>query len=176
MSKNYLVFGLILGGLVLAPGASIAAALRMCPVEAPAPNTTNWNFQREASQVLHQVQKDAASASINADHLKTVATDQLIDWQVDAMYLSNIRDKIQDMDQSICRLAAIRRVTSPEQQHATRRAAVIIQELSVNADGAIRFMKQNRRTLWKPAYRTYTKNVYVEARQLDRMLKHPAVG
>jgi hypothetical protein len=152
--QHLIVLGMLAGGLALVPAVSYGSS-------AP----------REEPQLLERIHADATLARWRASRLQAVATDQLIDWQVDASYLAEIRDCIVDMDNALRKLGALHDVTLVERQDAVM-AAALIHGLSVNTDHAIRFLDQNRHTLWMPVYRTYTSNIYIEARHLAQATRN----
>jgi hypothetical protein len=171
--RTHLFLGLLMGGLALAPTASMASEMRACPSEAATPASNAWNFQQEAARLLHQIQTDALEAKTNADILETYTRDPMVDWQGDALYLSNITGNIEEMDKAVCRLEAIHQVIAPEEQQKTDEAAALVREISVNTNEAIQFLKEHREALWMPAYRTYAMNIYTEAQQLAQTMKKP---
>jgi hypothetical protein len=174
MIRTHLFLGVLVGGLALAPAASMASETRACPTEQVAtPASSNWNFQREASQLLGDIQADAQGARVNADTLQTLTRDPMVDWHVDALYLSNISSNIEEMDRDVCRLESIHRVISPEEQQKTDEAAMLVREISINTNDAIEFLKEHREALWMPAYRTYAMNIYTEANELAQTMKKP---
>jgi len=154
--EHLAILGVLAGSLVWAPAVSYGSS---APPEGP--------------RLLERIHADAALARVRANRLQSVAADQLIDYQVDATYLSEIRHCILDMDNALEQLGYLRDITPVERQDADR-AGALIHDLSLDTDRAIRFLDQNRHTLWMPAYRTYTSNIYLEARRLARATR--AIG
>jgi hypothetical protein len=169
--RTHLFFGLLVGGLALAPAASMASELQACPTEASTAASNTWDFRHEASQLLRDIQADAQQAKTNADILQTYTRDPMVDWQGHALYLSNISADIEDMDKAVCRLESIHRVATPEEQQKIDEAAVLVREISINTNDAIQFLKEHREALWMPAYRTYAVNIYTEAGKLAQTMK-----
>jgi hypothetical protein len=157
--KKYVALIALAGGLAFAPVAAMASQ-------------TGENPNARARQLFQRIENDAKGAEYHAYRAHNDAMNEMIDWQVHGMYLADVRGDIRDMDKAISRLQTLQGMTPGEQQK-TSQAEVLIHDLSVNADGAIRFLKNNRHTLWQPEYRTYTENVYKEARDLAQTMKRP---
>jgi len=151
---------------------SMAGALALVPAVSMARTTSNP--QNEAARLFQRIQADAAGAEIHADRLQTDATNQMIDWQVHAMNLSSIRHDVNDIDKAMAQLQSIRGSISPGEQQKTDSVTTLAEDLSINANDAIRFLTHNRRNLWQPVYHTYAANIYMEARQLAKEAKKPA--
>jgi hypothetical protein len=177
MIRRNTFLGIAVGCLTLLPAAGVASEWPACQVGqsvAQSSSVTPAYNEREASRLFQRMRADAVAARMDANRLETDQSNHMIDWHVHAMHLSNIRDDIKDMDRAVCRLETITPVARTSEQTNTEQAALLIHDLSVNTNDAISFMEQHRRTLWVPVYRTYTRNIYMEARQLAKSLKTAA--
>jgi uncharacterized protein YoxC len=146
---------------------STLGVLALAPVVSHAAPTTS-NSQREAAQLFQRIQADAVGAKTHADRLQTDATNYLLDWQVHAMLLSSIRHDIRDMHKAMSQLQAIRASIPPAEQRKADQVDQTIADLSINANDAIRFLDNNRETLWQPVYHTYARNIYKESRMIAK--------
>ncbi len=172
MRQQYLLTGLLLAGASLLPAASLPAAKQACSAGKPTAQSYKWNFQSEAVQLLDRVRTDVLDAKKHAAILQTKTEDPSMDWRFDADELTTIRDDINDMGHAMCRLKAIRRVTSPQEKRVIDRTLPLAQSLAANADAAIVHLNRNQMDYWQPLYRTYATNMYTDAQKISGAIGH----
>jgi hypothetical protein len=162
--------GFLMAGLALAPVSSMRAAVRECVAGKPTAQSYTWNFQNEAAQLLQRVRDDALTARHQAAVLESVTDETDIGWQFYADHLTRIRNRVDDMGKAICRLETIRRVTSPQEQKVIDSTIPFAQSMAANADAAIVHLNNNQMDYWQPVYRTYTANLYRDARKISNTI------
>jgi len=149
------------------PAASVSQN-RSCVLGAPTPQSYTWNFHQEAQDLLAAVDTDAWQVSYHADQLAHFSA--MIDWQEHADQLNAIRDAVNDMGGKLCRLEAIRRVSSPWERKAIDEAAPLITEMANEAEAAITFLNDNQNHLLNPTYHAYSEEMYQQSSKLNRQM------
>ena len=168
--------------LLLSSIASIATAAFAAPASAPAVHecvagaptaaSYTWNFQGEANTIFRHIQSDAQQALDHAVKLQSYEDSEHLDWQAHVGELDPLKHEVNDMGAKLCRLEVIRRVTAPWQQAEIDRIAATLRLMADNTESAITFGNEHQRTLWVPAYQTYTDNLYNEALSLTHSVDH----
>jgi len=165
------VSGCMFAALTALPAA--ASAARECVVQKPGPASYTWNFKREATNTFDQIAADAARARFHAERLQTmVARADSLSWPSDLNQLNQIRSAVNDMGSQVCRLETIRRMTSPWQRKTIDHIVTDVTLLADNTRDAQAFGDTHREGLWIPVYDTYVNNLYTEAKDLTRSVRH----
>jgi hypothetical protein len=160
-------------GVLLLQGPLFAAP-RACPASVAAtPESMTWNFPKEGSRLLKDINRKAEEVRMEAAILEVQARDQLVDWQTHAAELTEVRDDINDMGQKLCRLETIRGQLKPPQQSTVDRTASLTKEMAAFTTDAIQFLNDHRDNLWNPTYRAYMDNVYKEAKTVNHTISNP---
>jgi len=159
--------GCVLSAALLLPAATQSQA-RSCPVGTPTAQSYTWNFRAEAQGLLDDMASEARQARENADRLHTLMSNPESDWEPQALELDRIRDTVNDMGQKLCRLEAIRRVTSPWEQKAIAQAAPLIAAMANDTENAITFLNNNQRDLFMPAYTSLGADLYRRSASLAK--------
>jgi hypothetical protein len=161
----------LISALAVAPVFAVAASPKECQPGPPTAESYQWNFQREASQLLQGIQEDAMNAQDHANLLENFDTNLSVSWRSHAGELTAIKHEVNDMGQKLCRLETIRTALAPWQQKAVDRVAPDVRLMADNVQDAILFLNHNQNTLWLPTYRKYAKNLYQEASTLSQSVK-----
>ncbi len=146
--------------------AAIRSETQSCAIGTPTAQSYTWNFSSEARELLGDVVSEAREARIHADNLQRFMSDPFIDWELQAGELSQIRDAVNDMASRLCRLEAIRRVSSPWEQKAIGRAAPLITEMADETQAAITYLNDNQTHLFNPSYTRYGTDLYRRSAKL----------
>jgi chromosome segregation ATPase len=162
---------LLAAGVAALPVVSLAADSRTCVAGKPTPASYTWNFRAEASQLLNDIQTDAAHAQQHADRLQTYASELQISYQSHGEELDAIRAEVNDMGRKLCRLEVIRRVVAPWQQAAIDRAHKLIQLMADNTQDAILFADRRQEDFCMSPYPKYAANLYRESKELAHSLR-----
>ncbi|HZT33129.1 MAG TPA: hypothetical protein VFA33_24795 [Bryobacteraceae bacterium] len=170
--SHFLTTGILAGAMAALPVISLAGTSGACTSAAPTAESSHWNFQQEASQLLDDIQMDASHAANRADELQSLYQSPTVDWLSHATQLNNVRDEVNDMGNKLCRLETIRRVLPPWQQKAVDDAAPLVRLMADNAQDAITFLNGHQEELWEPVYDKYINNLSTESRQLSRSMRN----
>jgi hypothetical protein len=124
------------------------AATEQCQTGPPTPASYTRNFPKEASALLQQMGTQAIQVRDLADQLQTFNRDgALISWEMDADVLTQAQAQVNAMDEELCRLRLIRRVTLPWQQKAIDRVAPKMIELTDYVEDALQNLNEKHNTV-----------------------------
>lgn len=163
--RSLLVSGFLAGSMAALP--ALAMEPRECAAGKPTAASYTWNFQKEATGLLQDVQTEASQVRQHAANLQTYGRENVVDWQSHADQLDRVRAEVNDMGAKLCRLQEIRRVLAPWQQAAIDRIAPQIRLIADNAKDAIQFANNNQEALWQPVYTKYIANLYHEGQSVS---------
>jgi hypothetical protein len=149
---------------LLLTGSVIAAAP---PRQSSAINTKApaWNFQKEASDALKEVQVLSGKLRLDTEKLESFPRSKL-SWESHANQLNLVRDHINQIGERLERLQEIRHVTSPWQRQAIDRIVPGAAELASRTQAAIMHLNENRGYLFAPTYADHLSTI---AEQADEM-------
>ena len=160
----------LLAALIAFPVASFGAGTRMeaCPTNGvPTAQSYTWNFSGEATNLLSNVRNDAMKIRTHSEKLDSFERQpDLINWQVDASQLAQIKSEVNDMSAKLCRLEAIRGSVMPWQKRAIDRAAADDRLLALNTGDAIHFLDGHEAYPWSEAYMQNTENLSHQSKDL----------
>jgi len=135
---------------LLLAGSVFAASPARQPVALNGDALT-WDFQKEASGLLGDVQVLSGKLRLVADKLESFPRSKL-SWESHANQLSLVREHINQIGDRLERLQEIRHVTSPWQQQAIDRIVPVAVDLATGTKAAIGHLNENRGHLLAPAY------------------------
>ena len=145
----------------------VGSAQKPCPEGEPTAESYTWDFAGEASELLATVESGADRLAYIADGLSyyptTNRTSHASRWM-------QVRDQINDLSETLCRLQIIHRVTLPWQQEAIDRTLPEMRAMAANAQSAIEFLNENPGNLFNPDYRDYARSVFQTSSDLSAML------
>lgn len=173
---KWLRAGAVVGAMVFAPTAAMAARVQSCVAGPATAESYTWNFNREANRLLKDMRYDARRVNYHADKLEQFAMNPQIDWQIHADQLNLVKARVDDMGKRLCRLEEIRRVATPDQQQAIRRTAPLVRYMADNTDAAIHYLNAYQNNFWTPAYRTYVQNLTNESHTLSHRIHQEELG
>jgi hypothetical protein len=156
--------------------APLFAAPRACPVPAPTQASMTWNFVHEGAQLLKDINREAYDARTQASMLEVQARNPLVDWQQHAVELTAVREDVNHMGQTLCRLESIRGQLPSDEQSTVDKTARLTKEMAIFTQDAITYLNGNRDHLWSPYYQAYVSNLYHEAKGVNRTVGHPREG
>src|SRR2546425_3349331 len=143
VSRTAIAALLLTGSVFAAAPASQSSAIT---TEAPA-----WDFQKEASDALREVQVLSGKLRLDAEKLESFPRSKL-SWESHANQLNLVRGHINQIGERLERLQQIRHTTSPWQQQAIDRIVPVAVELATGTEAAIGHLNENRGHLFAPAY------------------------
>jgi hypothetical protein len=177
MKINWMRFvgsGILVAAMSALPASAVTPKMTKgsCTAGEPTAESYTWNFHQEASNLLNEIAADAHQVQSQADQLQALDRAPNISWQADASRFTQIRAKVNDMGQKLCRLQGIRSAMLPWQQKATNRAASLVLLMKDNTEDAINHLNSNRLDLWTPAYQQYAVNLSDEASRASHTLNN----
>jgi hypothetical protein len=173
----YFVLSILMGAATLS-----ASTPAPCQSGKPTTGTPNWDFPKEASQILSQIRVDSFKIRDSAAQLEAYDGEAyLVGWQAESDLLSQLRHQVNQMDSNICRLRTIESMTTAEQQEAITRILPQMVVVTDETQLAIHFLDNNHSYLWAPPYREYAVAMYNSANLIyhdlqNRGLEHTATG
>lgn len=156
---------LTLAGALIFSGVAMAANMPCMQAKAT-PESYTWNFSKEGTQLINEVEHNAREVRAEAATLQSLLNSPSMDWQAHAAELTTAREQINRMGRDLCRLQTIRGQLNANQQAMVDKMAPRIKELAMFTEDAINFLNSHENTLWQPTYRTYDKDMYLEARAI----------
>lgn len=163
---------LVCAGMAALPATSLAAGSPACTAGKPTSRSYTWDFHKEASRLLGDMQADASKIEQHASTADIYSSGNQGGWQLQAGQLMSIRREVNDMGRKLCRLDAIRRVVAPWQQEAIDRTAPAVVLMVNSAEDALNFLNNNQRNFWMPAYRKYVANLNRDSSQVSNSIKN----
>jgi hypothetical protein len=153
----------ILTAALLSPLGLLASSTDCSGTPSALSNT--WDFHREATELLEDVHARAAQVLSYADTLEALDRDgPLAFWQDHAEQLSDIRDNVNKMGASLCRLQAIKSAASPWQQQAIDRIVPRAMDLATETDAAIKLLNDHQAEIYALSeYSTDVKGIFSSA-------------
>jgi hypothetical protein len=130
---------------------SVFAAAPARHSSAVAAEGPGWDFQKEASDSLREVQVLSGKLRLDAEKLESFPRSKL-SWESHANQLNLVRGHINQIGERLERLQEIRHVTSPWQQQAIDRIVPVAVELASGTEAAIGHLNENKGHLFAPAY------------------------
>ena len=140
----------------------------------PSSLSNTWASQREATELLEDVHSRAAQILNYADRLEALNREGPVSvWQDQARQLQNIRDNVNKMAPSLCRLQAIKSVALPWQQQVIDRILPMAMDLAAETKLAIKLLDTHQgRTYAVSEYTTGVEGIYSIADGVARSVRH----
>ena len=163
-----------IGAVILSPALLYASGhvCRMVDAE-PTPETYTWNFTKEGSQLLEQIDRNIQMVKDDAAALKR--QDAELDWKTHSIVLTRIKDQVNKTGEELCRMEMIQHTLEPWQQQALARIAPELDVLAKNTQNAIEFLQDNRQSLFNPTYEEYLGNIYDRAERVNLFVEYAQV-
>jgi len=149
---------------VLLAGSGFAASPAQQPT-ALCPNAVTWDFQKEASGLLGEVQVLSGKLRLDAEKLESFPRSKL-SWESHANQLSLVREHVNQIGDRLKRIQEIRHVTSPWQQQAIDRIVPVAAELASRTQAAIEHLNENKSYLFAPTYTDHLSTIAQQAGEL----------
>jgi hypothetical protein len=139
---------------ILALGQSLMAMTQSgCKSGPPTARSYTWNFPKETSNLLQQVQQDAMQVRSDASNLQELDLNAFNgSWRGEADYLNQARTHINDLDAKLCRLHTIERLALPWQRRAIHRITPAAIELTDYTRNAIKYLDHHQDDLADTRY------------------------
>lgn len=144
----------VLGLATLFLAGSVAASSLRAPAAEPVA-ASDWDFQKEATGLLGEVKTIAYNLERDAETLSAFARDNRVSWHTHAYYLNSVAGHINQINERLNRLQAIKHVTAPWQQQAVDRVAPTGAEIAGRAQAAVDHLSANRLYLFADSYRDH---------------------
>lgn len=157
--------GATMGALLLA-GSLMASPAAAGSVDAVAVNTSTWDFQKEASNLLGEVRTLSGELRNDADRLESFRLSNL-SWQTHGDQLTRVKEHINAMGDRLERLQEIRHVTAPWQQQAINQIVPVAVEIASRTQAAFEHLNENQSYLFAPTYTDHLTTIAEQARTLN---------
>ena len=164
-----------MNGTVMTKLGGLLAAFSLAPLAfAGAPPMCSASRSETASQMLSEIHQDAYQVRDYADRLEMYNREPfLISWQADARTLENMRDQINQMDQTLQRLRTMKAVLPQNEDAEINQITPAMVELSDTTQTAITYLRHNELLTWVPKYTAYAGEMYTEAGRIERATATP---
>src|SRR5437773_9572065 len=149
---------------LLLAGSVFAASPARQPIALNADALT-WDFQKEASGSLGDVQVLSGKLRLDAEKLESFPRSKL-SWESHANQLSLVREHVNQIGDRLKRIQEIRHVTSPWQQQAIDRIVPMAVELASRAQAAMEHLNENKSYLFAPTYTDHLSTIAQQAGEL----------
>jgi len=146
-------------------GGSVFAASPAQQPTARCPDAVTWDFQKEASGLLGEVQALSGKLRLDAEKLESFPRSKL-SWESHANQLNLVREHVNQIGDRLKRIQEIRHVTSPWQQQAIDRIVPVAAELASRAQAAIEHLNENKSYLFAPTYTDHLSTIAQQAGEL----------
>jgi len=143
-------------------GASPAIETCECTVQ-----SQDWNFPGEASQLLKEIQSNAAKLTDHAETLKSYQRSG-VSREGHASALTSAKEHINAIGERLERLQAIRHAALPWQQQAIDAIVPVAANVATHTGAAINHLNQNPNHLWAPVYREHVQTIADRAREMKK--------
>jgi len=155
--------------IMVLPAVTFAVTPPVCRCGPVTPESYQWNFSKEAAELLAQIHYDAFQAKYDAGYLMSFDHGErdLIDWSVDGGILTQEKYWANDMDQKLCRLRIIERVLPADQQAEIKSVAPSVIEVKDATEAAIQFVNNHPDQLFEPWYTSLAPAIYNEASKAE---------
>jgi len=164
----YFIFSVLMGS-----GMLLAGTPASCQSGMPTTESSNWDFPKEASQILNQIRVDSFQIRELAAQLRVDDRNaDLVGWQAESDLLSELRDHVNQMDTNVCRLRTIAPMTTAQQQEAISRIVPQALVVTNETESAIDFLNNNHSYLWAPQYHEYAVALYNSANLINHDLRN----
>jgi hypothetical protein len=154
--------GLVLSAITLSPAISLAR-VESC---ASRPGYNTGTTSRTASRLFREMRRDARRVAYQTLQIQSFTSEWDTTWAGHADRLNQIKAEVDDMGKRLCRLETMQSAQEPREQKIVAQVAPLVQEMADNTDAAINYLNAHQARFWPPSYKTYTQNLYKEARTL----------
>ena len=153
----------------------LVAADHNCNPGAPTPESYTHDFVDEANQLLTQVRTQAYDVKTESDGLATLSRFNEIDWRDNGERINEIRDHVNAMGDTLCRLNQIRSAVAPWQQREIDRIMPAAVELADSTKSAIKLFNSHQTNFWATNFPNDAADIHNEASRIDSVAKPVAV-
>jgi hypothetical protein len=146
--------------------AGLLAADHNCNPAALTPESYTHDFAKEADQLLTQVRTQAYEVKKDSDGLATLSRFNQVDWQSNSESLNDIREDVNAMGKTLCRLNQIRSAVLPWQQQEIDRIRPALVELADSTGEAIKLFNAHEETVWATDFPQEITDIHNEASRI----------
>lgn len=161
----------VIGAAVLSPALLCASALACGPsTTAPTAESYTWNFRKEGSQLLSQINQQIQMVGTDASDLQV--QDAQLDWRTHSNTLNRIKENVNKAGEELCRLEAIQNTLEPWQKEALARIVPNLEVVARNTQNAIEYLQDNRQDLYNPNYEEYLSTIYNRSNRVNLFVNY----
>jgi hypothetical protein len=158
-------FSYVLAVALVLP-AGLLATDHNCNSGAPTPESYTHDFAKEANQLLSRIRSQAYAVKEDADGLGTLSRFNEVSWERDSGRLASIRQHVNAMGETLCRLQQIRRVALPWQRQEIDRITPAVVELVDSTQSAIKLLANHELNFWSTNLPNDMNDIYNEANRI----------
>lgn len=146
--------------------AGLQAADHACNPGAATPESYTHDFAKETDQLLTSMRIQAYAAKEDADGLGNLSRFNEVSWQRDSARLARIREHVNTIGETLCRLEQIRLVALPWQRQEIDRIAPAVTELADSTQSAIKLLNSHEHNFWATNLPDDMDAIYNEANRI----------
>lgn len=171
--------------IIYAPITAVALALALgtpvargaTPVTGPAhtqmqmtlpPESYNWDFQAEASDLLGEIHGLAGQLHREAETLQSFTRNASTSRESHAVQLNQMREHVNDVGTRLARLQEIKHVAAPWQQQAINRLQPLAANVAEHTEAAIVHLNENGNYLLAPSYQEHLTEAMNQGSELKK--------
>lgn len=158
-------FSYVLAVALVLP-AGLQAADHACNPGAPTPESYTHDFAKEADQLLTSIRTQASAVKEDADGLGNLSRFNEVSWERDSGRLARVREHVNAMGETLCRLEQIRRVALPWQRQEIDRITPAVMELANTTQSAIKLLNHHEQNFWATNLPNDMDAIYNEANRI----------
>jgi hypothetical protein len=151
-----------------------AVTVRECTADAAQAKPANWNYEAEATRLIRHFQFENKALAADADNLQAMLEQPGNNsWQAHAAALAEAKSHVNHMNDSLCRLLAIKESAAPWQAELITRMQSDAVLSANNVEEAIQYLNHNQArisTVGAPLYAQHLKSVYLCAHEADKAI------
>ena len=132
--------------------SAISAAPPANPITSSASTGVDAQADSRSTELLKDLQIVSSELHRNAETLGTFATRPQMSWQSHAVYLTDVRDQINEAGQVLKELQDIRHSVEPWQQRAIDRIHPVAMQLADHTEAAIQHLNEYQGRRFVPEY------------------------
>lgn len=123
----------------------------------------------KVESTLKQIHNDAGMVGDYADHLHSIAGQNLSRWS-NSQALSDLKDEVNDIGKLVNVLNAERDSLSPAEKQALDETLPLAESIAMNTQDAIDYFNQHDIYMDVLTYQRYSNNVFINSEKLEKVL------
>jgi hypothetical protein len=159
-------FPYILAAALVLP-AGLLAADHSCTSGAPTPESYTHDFAKEANQLLNSLRIQADAVKRDSAGVANLSRFDETDWESNSYDLARIREHVNAMGKTLCRLNQIRTAVLPWQRQEIDRITPALVELADSTTSAIKLLGKHEQNFWATNFPNEMQDIYNDANRIE---------